>query len=68
LRQGRQSSLTQEPIQVVLRRVVPIRRQTSCARALAGEARVHLPPRVSVVIPIVVASQVGAECEAASAG
>jgi hypothetical protein len=60
--------LTQEPIEVILRSVVPIRGQTGRTRALAGEARVHLPPHIGVVVAIVVACQICAECKAASTG
>ena len=63
-----ESLLTQEPIEIVLRGVVAIRWQTGRARAFAGEARVHLPPGVGIVVAIVVTGQVCAEGEAASAG
>jgi hypothetical protein len=60
--------LTQEPIEVILRGIVPIRRQTGRARALTGEARVHLPAHVGVVVAIVIAGQVRGVGKAAAAG
>jgi hypothetical protein len=63
-----QGFLTQEPVEVILRGIVAIRWQTDRARALAGEACVHLPAHVGVVVAIVVARQVCGVCEGPAAG